>query len=124
MGKFGHAGRNHHGFLRRKAGFARLGADVHLQQDGLDDVQLGRGLLDGLEELLPIHRLDEGDVSHHLVHFIDLEVADEVDRLSGVGALGQLFHELLDAVFAAAVHARLHGGLDSSTVIHLAGGAE
>ena len=72
----------------------------------------------------PVHGLDQVHMAHDLVHLIGLEVADKVDGLLAIGALGQLFHQLLDAVFAAAIDASLHGGPDALGVVHLTGGAE
>ena len=53
-----------------------------------------------------------------------MEVADKVDGYAVIGALGQLLHQFLDAVFAAAVHAGLHSLTHSLGIVHLGGRAE
>ena len=124
MGKFGHFGGDLHRLRRSEAGFALLRADVDLQQDGLDHVHFFRRFLDALQKLRPIDRFDQIDLPDDLPDLVGLQIPDEMDGPSGIGALGQLLHQLLHAVFTAAVHARRHRLAHGFGIVHFCRGAK
>ena len=101
------------------AALGGLTADVHLQQDILHDVLHGGALFDHGQQLRRVHRLDEIDLADDLPHLVGLQVADEVQRCAGVGALGELFGHLLHAVFAAGVDPGGDGLAHARGVVHL-----
>jgi len=124
MRKFPHPGGQRGGFFLRKAGLALLRADVDLEEDVLHDAHLFRLLLDALEQLQAVDGLDQIDHAHQIFDLVGLQMADEVQGLSCVGAEGALGLDLLHAVFAAAVDARGHGLFDAVGVVHLRRGAQ
>ncbi len=101
-----------------------LSGDIHLQKDVLHQAQLVR--LGGYRPKQPlrVHRVDEGDPAHHLLHLVGLEVADEVDLRPGVGAGLQMGGELLHPVFPAQADAAGNGGADGLVGLNLGGGAQ
>ena len=114
-------------FRQGGGGHAALGglaADVHFQQDVLHDALPGRALFDHGQKLRRIHRLDEIDLSHDLPDLVRLQVADEVQRRAGVGALGELFGHFLHAVLAAGVDPGGDGLAHARGVVHLRCGHE
>ena len=111
-------------FLFGKAALAGLAADVHLQQDLLRKALALRFPVDGSQKMERIHALDKVHLSHHLFYLIGLQVADEVDRLPGVGVFGQLGRQFLDPVLPAAVYPGGDGLPDGIGIVHFCGGAE
>jgi hypothetical protein len=108
-------------FLRCKAALGSLPADVHLQQDVLHQPP-GRGhFLDLVQQLQRAHGLDQGHMAHHLLDFVALQVADEVQGGAVVGVLLQLLYHLLHPVLPQGVDAGCHGLPAGGGIVHLAG---
>ena len=81
--------------IGRKAGLRRLAADVHLQQHVLHDAGLGGFLLDGVQQMLTVHALDEAGAAQHLFDLVGLQMPDEMDGGTFVGILAELLGQLL-----------------------------
>ena len=79
----------------------------------MNDVQLVRLGVDGLEQVRGVHRLNEIHLAHHLLDLVGLKMADKMDLpgpLIGVGR--QMGGELLDPVFPAHGNSRGNGLAD------------
>ena len=99
-------------------------ADVDLQQDVLYQLQLGGLGLDGLQQVLGAHRLNELHPAHYLPHLVGLKVADEVEGRAGVGVVVQVGGHLLYPVFTAAVHAARNRRPHGFSRVHLGCGTK
>ena len=104
------------------AALAGLVADVHLQQDVLGDVQFGRLLFHGVHEMLGVDGLDHVHFAHDELHFVGLQVPDEVDLSPLIGVVLQVGHQLLHAVLAADGDARPDGVANGVGSLHFGGG--
>ena len=107
--------------LRGNAALGRFPADVDLQQDVLYQLQLGGLGLDGLQQVLGAHRLNELHPAHYLPHLVGLKVADEVEGRAGVGVVVQVGGHLLHPVFTADGDAGGNGLPDGVGGLHLGG---
>ena len=77
-----------------------LAADVHLQQHVLHDTGLGGFLLDGIQQMLTVHALDEAGAAQHLFDLVGLQMADKVAGLTAVGTGVKVCAQLLHMVLA------------------------
>ncbi len=86
--------------------------------------QLLRLAVDGPEQVLRVHRLDELHLAHHLVHLVGLKVADKVDPGPLIGPGRQVGGQLLDPVLPAHRDAGGNGRPDGVVRLYLGGGAQ
>ena len=78
----------------RKAILRLLLGDMQFQQHVDNAIVLGGLLVDLLQELEAIHRIDHADVGRNVFHLISLQMTDEMP-LNVVGQLGHLLAKLL-----------------------------
>ena len=110
--------------LRRSTGFALLPADVHFQQDILHDAGLGGFLLDGQQQMLTVHALDQACPPQHLFDLIGLQVADKMAGLAAVSPGIVVCTQLLHMVLAEHINGQGGTGCYGLRRAGLAGGAQ
>ena len=92
--------------------------------DILDDLLLGGLFLNGLKQVQPVYAVDQRNPAHHLLDFIGLESADEMECRAFVSVFSQLLDHFLNPVFPTAGDACGDGLPHSGGIIHFCGGAE
>ena len=105
-------------FCRGKTGLGSLGAYVYLQKYVLYNAPGEGGFVDQTDEFKAVRALDQGGKTHHLLHLVFLQMPDKMELRALVGALGLLFHHLLDPVFAADPYSGGDGLPDPAAVVH------
>ena len=110
--------------LRCGTGLALLPADVHFQQNVLHDAGLGGFLLDGQQQMLTVHALDQACPPQYLFDLIGLQMADKMAGLAAVGTGIVVCTQLLHMVFAKHINGQSRTGGNGLRRAGLAGGAQ
>ena len=110
--------------FRCHAGLALLPADVHLQQHVLHDAGLGCFLLDGVQQMLTVHALDEAGTAQHFFNFVRLQMADKVAGLAAVSTCVKVCAQLLHMVLTEHINGQGCACSHGLRRAGLAGGAQ